>query len=207
MKDTKLAAVTYDFFMGVLEPLLIKKWRSELWKKVKPPHILEAGSGTGLNIPFYEASYKITALDSNESFLEKARQRARHSPAKIQFVAGDVQNLPFSTSIFDSAVTTFLFCQLSEPLKGLEELHRVLKPGGKLLLLEHVRPSGRMEKTVSALSEPLYRIFGDNIARDTTAMVETAGFANVKSRAIFFSFVKIIEAEKEQPEAPKNCSI
>jgi len=196
MKNTKFTAAVYDYFMLGFEILLIRKWRKKLWGRVKPPRILEAGVGTGLNIPYYRPNYLITALDSSEHFLDRARQRAKNKQVKIEFVKGNVQNLPFSADIFDSVVTSFLFCQLSNPLQGLQELHRVLKPGGKLLLLEHVRPQGRMKKFVSSLSKPVYRIFGDHIARDTAALTEKAGFSNVTSTPLFMNLVKLIEAEK-----------
>ncbi len=196
MKNTKFTAAAYDFFMVGFEILLIRKWREKLWGRVKPPRILEAGVGTGLNIHYYRPNYLITALDSSEHFLDKARQRANNKQVKIEFVKGDVQNLPFSADIFDSAVSTFLFCQLSNPLQGLQEIHRVLKPGGRLLLLEHVRPQGRIEKLVSSISKPVYRIFGDHIARDTAQLTEKAGFSNVTSTPLFMSLVILIEAEK-----------
>ncbi|MGM0689841.1 MAG: class I SAM-dependent methyltransferase, partial [Bacillota bacterium] len=119
MKDSAFAAAAYDLFMQALDPLLIRNWRRRLWNKVKPPSILEAGAGTGLNTPFYQSDYEITALDKNEHFLERARHKARNSGVKVRFVLGDVQDLPFPENTFDSAVTTFLFCQLADPLRGL----------------------------------------------------------------------------------------
>ncbi|MDW7740598.1 MAG: methyltransferase domain-containing protein [Bacillota bacterium] len=196
MKDSAFTAATYDLFMQTLDPLLIKNWRRRLWNKVKPPCILEAGAGTGLNIPFYQSDYEITALDKNEYFLERARHKARNSGAKARFVLGDVQDLPFPDNTFDSAVTTFLFCQLADPLRGLKELRRVLKPGGQLLLLEHVRPKGKLESLISSLSEPIYRLTGEQIAHDTDIFVRKAGFTNITTDPLLLSIIKIIEAKK-----------
>lgn len=197
MKDSAFTAAAYDFFMAAFEPLLIRKWRCQLWSKVEPPRILEAGAGTGLNTPFYQSDYKITALDINAHFLDRARRRAWNSGLNVEFVLGDVQNLPFPDNTFDSTVTTFLFCQLAEPLKGLKELQRVLKPGGQLLMLEHVRPKGKLEILINALSGPLYRLTGEQITHDTDVFAKIAGFTNVTDHPLLLTVVKLIEAEKQ----------
>jgi len=108
-----------------------------------------------------------------------------------------VQYLPFPESTFDSTVTTFLFCQLANPLRGLQELQRVLKPGGQLLMLEHVRPKGKLDNLVSALSGPIYRLTGEQIAHDTDIFAKEAGFINVTNRPLLLNVVKIIEAKKQ----------
>jgi len=196
MKDSASAAAKYDLFMRALDSLIAKRWRRALWGRVEGPLVLEAGVGTGLNISCYMPHLRVTALDSNQSFLERARLRAREESVHIDFVLGDVQNLPFADNSYDSAVTTFLFCQLAEPLQGLQELHRVLKPGGQLLLLEHVRSYGIIGRFLASLSEPLYRLTGDHIARNTETFAATAGFVNVASIPLFTNAVRIIQAEK-----------
>ena len=198
MKDSASAAAKYDLFMRALDTLIAKRWRRALWGRVEGPLVLEAGVGTGLNISCYMPHFRVTALDSNQSFLERARLRAREEPVHIDFVLGDVQNLPFADNSYDSAVTTFLFCQLAEPLQGLQELHRVLKPGGQLLLLEHVRSHGIIGRFLASLSEPLYRLTGDHIARNTESFAATAGFVNVTSVPLFTNAVRIIQAEKNK---------
>lgn len=161
---------------------------------VEGPLVLEVGVGTGLNVNYYRPDLEITALDSNRSFLQRAEMRARDKKVAATFLEGDIEKLPFQDFSFDSAVTTFLFCQLYRPQLGLRELYRVLKPGGQLLLLEHVRTHGIFGSLMSHLAEPFYRLTGDHIARDTEVEVAVAGFANVATKPLFTNGVKIIKA-------------
>jgi len=196
MKDTPAGAAKYDFFMRGLDMLLAKKWRRKLWNRVEGPAVLEAGAGTGLNIPYYRTEFKVTALDNNRNYLDRARHRAVRYDLKINFIIGNIQKLPFRAESFDTAVTTFLFCQLHKPLQGLQELYRVLKQGGQLLLLEHVRTQGLFGQLFTTVAEPLYRLTGDHIARDTESFVAKAGFVDVNSTPVFTNAVRIIQARK-----------
>lgn len=183
--------------MSLMDLLLVNRWRRLLWSQVKGPLVLEAGVGTGLNIPYYRADCRVTALDRGAQFLARARSRVRGKSVQVEFVRGDVQDLPFSSGTFDTAVATFLFCSVEQPVRGLLELHRVLKPGGLLLLLEHCRSGGDMGRIMNLFSEPFYRLSGDHIARDTETLVHSAGFRSVTSRPLLLDVVKIIRALKE----------
>ena len=196
MNDSARTASVYDYMMRALDRIMIKSWRKKQWGMVKGPLVLEAGVGTGLNADFYNDEFHITALDNNQSFLEKARRRADVKDKKADFILGDIENLPFNANSFDTALTTFLFCQLERPQLGMAELYRVLKPGGQLLLLEHVRTYGLFGRLLEKISAPLYRITGDHIARDTEEIAAEAGFINISAKPLFTKGVKIISAEK-----------
>ncbi len=196
MKDTAFASAQYDFFMKGLDSLLAKRWRKELWSLVEGPKVLEAGVGTGLNIHYYRPGLQVIALDINKSFIERAELRAQEKQAQAEFVLAPIEDLPFRANSFDSAVTTFLFCQLRNPHPGLSELYRVLKPGGQLLMLEHVRSNSLVGRLMTFISGPLYRLTGDNVAGNTEAEASAAGFINVSTIPLFTSVVKIIMAEK-----------
>ena len=198
MKDSARTAAIYDFMMRVLDHLIIKGWRKKLWSRVRGPRVLEAGVGTGLNTDFYNDEWQITALDNNRSFLETARLRAEKKAKTADFILGDIENLPFAADRFDTALTTFLFCQLKAPQVGMAELYRVLKPGGQLLLLEHVRTKGFFGRILEMVAGPLYKVTGDHIARDTEETAAEAGFVNISSKPLFTRGVKIISAEKER---------
>ncbi len=197
IKDSAFTAAVYDFFLRPFESLLIQKWRRQLWEGVKGPRVLEAGVGTGLNIAHYSSDYHVTAVDLNESFLQRAYRKAKGKPVQVEFVLADVKSLPFPDHSFDTAVSTFLFCQLPDPMPGLTEIKRVLKPNGVLLMLEHVRPQGRLGGVISSLSGPLYLLTGEQIAHNTEGFTTTAGFTNVTSETLFGNMVKLIRAEND----------
>jgi ubiquinone/menaquinone biosynthesis C-methylase UbiE len=122
--------------------------------------------GTGLNIPHYRADCRVTALDRGAHFLARAQSRAGGKSLPVEFVRGDVQDLPFPAGTFDAAVSAFLFCSVQQPMQGLQDLHRVLKRGGLLLLLEHCRSGGGLGRIMDLLAGPFYRLSGDHIARE-----------------------------------------
>jgi len=196
MNDSVITATAYDLMMRTFNLIMIKGWREKLWADVKGPLVLEVGVGTGLNTDFYKDEFHITALDNNNSFLELARRRAETKKKKADFILGNIEDLPFAANSFDTALTTFLFCQLEKPHSGMAELNRVLKPGGQLLLLEHVRTYGLFGRFFELISGPLYKITGDHIAMDTEQITAEAGFVNVSAKPLFTKGVKIISAEK-----------
>lgn len=198
LKDSALTAAAYDFLLAVPDWLVIKKWRRLLWSRVRGPRVLDVGAGTGLNVPYYRPELNITALDIGEHFIQRARHRAQRREVPVEFVQGNVQALPFTDGSFDTVVSTFLFCSVDNPRLGLLELQRTLKPGGLLLLLEHVGTKGRLGKAMNVLSGPLYRLTGDHIARDTETLVREAGFQEVSIYPLLLDVVKLIGAEKRR---------
>lgn len=102
--------------------------------------VLEIGSGTGLNFAHYGASVEVTAVEPSD-FREAPRARARKKEAKarVSVAHGKAEALPFDAGSFDCVVSTFVLCSVRSVEASLAEARRVLKPGGRLLLLEHVR--------------------------------------------------------------------
>ncbi len=199
MKSTNLVAGFYDCFMGLLDLLLgINKWRARLWSEVEGPRILDAGAGTGLNIPYYRPGWLVVVLDRSELFLKRARIRAEKVDIDMEFIIGDVKELPFDDRTFDSVVATFLLCQLDNPLQALAEIYRVLKPGGRLLLLEHVRSKKHWGRFMDYLSGPVYRLFGDNIAGDPVILAKKCGFTYMKTENFLLDVIKFIKIKKDE---------
>lgn len=167
----------YDAMEGLAEQRY-HPWRTKLWSLVPGLHILEAGIGTGKNMQFYPARISITGIDLTPGMLQRAQKRASdlRLSSRVELQIGDVQELDFPDSEFDSAVATFVFCSVPDPVLGLRELKRVVKPGGHILLLEHMRSPNPFLGTVMDVLNPLIlRMMGANINRRTADNVRNAG--------------------------------
>jgi SAM-dependent methyltransferase len=137
--------------------------------------ILEIGFGTGLNLPHYPADVKrLTVLEPNVAMHRRSMQRIEHSPIEV-----DVVGLPNGRDIgtadqrFDTVVSTWTMCTIADLPHALREIHRVLRPGGRLLFVEHgLAPDLRVRKWQRRLN-PLNRLIGDgcNLDRDIAAFL------------------------------------
>jgi ubiquinone/menaquinone biosynthesis C-methylase UbiE len=165
----------YDQMEGMAEKRY-HPWRKRLWSLVDGATILEVGVGTGKNMAYYPADAQITAIDLTPGMLEQAQKRARASNWDVAFQLEDVQALNYPNDSFDTAVATFVFCSVPDPVLGLRELVRVVKPEGQVILLEHTRSSNPVIGAMMDILNPLVvRIMGANINRKTVVNVERSG--------------------------------
>ncbi len=141
--------------------------------------VLEIGAGTGLNFAHYpKAVTKVTALEPSPGMLKRAEGRVAGAPVPVELKLGEAENLPFPDSSFDTVAATLVFCSVADPAKAVNEVKRVLKPGGKWLLLEHIRSAEPGMLRWQQRWNPLWsKIFlGCTLDRDIPALIRAAGF-------------------------------
>lgn len=194
----KLAA-RYDGVMQPLERRFIRRWRAELFASLPPlsndARLLEVGAGTGANFDFYPPHVCAAATEISFRMIEQASAKA--SSSNICFAQARAEALPFDDSTFDAAIAALVFCSVTSPALAFAELHRVLRPGGAIALLEHVRPENRiLGKAFDALSFFTERIFDDHFNRRTAEEARHAGFRNLRVKNRAGGVVQLIVAQK-----------
>lgn len=190
-------APVYDLMESAVERSRYSRWRQVLWSKVEGKNILEAGVGTGKNFPYYPENADVTAIDFSKKMLSRAREKAQKQELKVRLFQMDVQNLEFEDSAFDTVVASFVFCSVPDPVRGLTEVERVCRPGGKVVLLEHVLSANRILAWLMNLANPLVvHIIGANINRRTVDNVASAGLIIEKVTDLAAGIFKLMEARK-----------
>lgn len=173
-------ARVYDLCDAPMEMMGTKRRRRKLIGNAGGS-VLEVGVGTGKNLPYYAGGVAVTGIDVSSQMLAKARDRVESLPVQAELVEADVQQLPFDDDTFDTAVGTCVFCSVADPVQGLRELGRVVRPDGRILLLEHVRPRNRFLGRLADLATVLTRrIFGFRVNRRTEENVAAAGLEIVE---------------------------
>lgn len=189
-------APMYDTMEAFAERVAFGAWRQELWAAVPAGRVLEVGVGTGKNLSFYPPGAQMTAIDLSDQMLARARRRAAGLGVKVDLRLMDAQCLEFPDAWFDAAVTTFVFCSVPDPVAGLRELGRVVRPGGDIWLLEHMRVDRPFVGSLMDLLNPLVvRVMGANINRRTVENVRRAGLKLVTVKELRGELVRLIQAQ------------
>jgi len=187
----------FEGLEAVMEGLFFKSWRKRLWAKVDGHHILEIGVGTGKNFDYYPADARIIAIDFSEQMLKQAAQKRERKNVNVELEVMDVQSLYFADNSFDTVICSFVFCSVPSALKGLKEVYRVCKPGGQVLLLEHVLSSNAVLAALMNLFNPVVvALVGANINRNTVKNVKACAFTSVHVDQRSSDMIKLIEARK-----------
>ena len=189
----------YDRFEGSMEKNKFAKWREMVFQLIPPGStLLEVGIGTGKNIPYYGKDLHVTGIDFSKGMLDKAREKAKAFPEKdVSLLQMDVADLDFPDDNFDFVVSTCVFCTVPDPMSGVKEIKRVLKPDGKMIFLEHMRSSrwynNLMLYTMSGISIPL---MGTSMVRKTKLTIQQSGLHVIDEKNLFSDIVKLLVCTK-----------
>lgn len=188
-------AERYDRAIAPLERYLLARLRAEALALI-PDNltILELGAGTGANFEFYPQCEQAVASELSFNMLEIAKGKTD----SIWLVQADAQQLPFPANHFDAAFAALVFCTIPSPGKAFAEIIRTLKPGGKVILLEHVRPDGWLGYLFDVLNFFSVRLFDDHFNRRTANAAEAAGLKLIEVRRKAFGIINIILCETDQ---------
>lgn len=175
MRGIGTFAGVYDTLTAPLERRSLARWRRRVWAEVPEAGPgLEVGAGTGANFACHPPGVYVVATDISVPMLRRAR-RKREGGA-VPLVATDALALPFADASFAWVAETLVFCEVADPVAGLREVRRVLRPGGLLVMLEHVRPSGWLGRLADAASVVTGPLVGEHFDRDAEEAVRAAGF-------------------------------
>ena len=169
--------------------------QKRLFSKIRGKTLFVA-AGTGLNFRNLPPEAEIVAIDLDRGKLVRAQARACRGAISVQHA--DLQQLPFADGFFDSIATASTLCSVPDPVAALKQMHRVLKPGGKLLMFEHVRSRNLLVGAELDLLSPIMRFLGSVINRDTVAAVQTAGFTVDLVTCGYLDVFLMIEAHKAE---------
>jgi ubiquinone/menaquinone biosynthesis C-methylase UbiE len=173
MRGLEQIPLVYDSLMSVMDRLLLGRWRRSLIHE-DDGAVLEVGAGTGRTLALHSSAARVVGMDPDRMVLRTARRRAPGVP----MVQARAEALPFREDAFDVVVSSLVFCSVDDPERGLLEVARVLRPGGSLRMLEHVRPRSRFGAWMARLLQPPWTALtgGCRPDRDTEGTVRRMGY-------------------------------
>lgn len=199
-------ALFYDRFAGVYDRNMrpLERWglarlRARALAEVGPAlegpegggRLLEVGAGTGGNFPFYPSGARAACVEPSREMLLRAASKEER-PAGSLLVRSFAERLPFSAGTFDAGVATLVFCSVESPARAFAELRRAVRPGGAVVLLEHVRPAGPLGHVFDALNVLTVALCEDHFNRRTADEARRAGLEVVRVRKHLLGIVEMI---------------
>jgi ubiquinone/menaquinone biosynthesis C-methylase UbiE len=194
-------AARYDRDTGWYERVMLGSFRQQLCSQARG-RVLEVAIGTGRNLPFYPAHIALTGIDLSPVMLDAANARAMQLGADVNLCLADAQALPFPDACFDTVVCTLGLSSIPDDHAAVTQMYRVLRPGGRLLLLGHIAsryPPVRLAQF--AVQRYSQRITGDRQLRRTLPVVEAAGFRIEHRTLSRAGVIELLAASKPKPPA------
>jgi ubiquinone/menaquinone biosynthesis C-methylase UbiE len=187
---------TYDEEMGVWDRRLFGDSREWACGQADG-EVLEVAVGTGLNLPCYPGGVALTGLDLSEGMLAIARDRAGRLGRPVSLRQGSAHDLPFAGASFDAVVCTFGLCAIPDPATAVGEMARVLRPGGRLILVDHVVSSSWPVRGVQWLLElASVPLAGEHFRRRPVKLVEALGLPVERRERFKLGMVERLVARK-----------
>ncbi len=182
----------YDQGMAWIERWFLDGLRAETLRRLPlNARILEVGAGTGRNFVFYPAGSTAVASEPSREMLRIAESKLPSDG--IRLLQSEAERLPFASGSFDAAFATLVFCSVNSPEHAFAEMRRVVKPGGSVVLLEHVRPRGLLGLVFDLISLITVPLFDDHLNRRTSDEARRSGFEVVKVEKRKLGIINLIE--------------
>jgi ubiquinone/menaquinone biosynthesis C-methylase UbiE len=185
----------YDTLMSPLERGGFVAIRQGLLSHAKGK-VLEIGSGTGANFPYYVAAEEVIAIEPEAAMRVQSLPRAFHAHVPIEVQDGQAESLPFPDDTFDAVVGTLVLCTIPDPVKALNEIRRVCKPGGHVLFFEHVRLNDSMLGILQDRLTPVWKRLCDgcHLNRNSIELIKQAGFRVTRVERHYKKIFVVVEA-------------
>lgn len=195
------AAPTYDRQIAFWERTLFGGGREWLGERAVG-RVLEVAVGTGRNLPHYrwgtpDGVTSMTAIDLSAQMIAFAQRQADELGIPLAVSTGDAEALPYAAESFDTVVCALALCSIPEPQAALHEMRRVLAPGGRLLLIDHVSSTATgLRVAQRAVEKVTVRLAGEYFTRRQLPLVESLGFEIVESERLKAGIVERVHAIK-----------
>lgn len=202
------AASSYDRQIAFFEKIQFGGGREWLAERARG-RVLEVAIGTGRSLPYYPVGVTVTGIELSPAMLAIARRRAADLGRDASLQEGDAERLPYGDASFDMVVCALALCSIPDPVTAIGEMKRVLVPGGRLLLLDHVGSTWPPVYAAQWLLERItIRTAGEHFTRRQLALVQGAGFQVVETERLKAGTVERIHAVKPAlPADPAHSSL
>ena len=188
-------AFAYDY-LDMIVADFVKEYRV-LTAGMVSGSVLEIGAGAGANLSFYPRNISLTLLDKNPFMVKKLLKKTKLLDVDVEVILDSAETLPFSDDSFDSVVVTLVLCMVDNVDSVLDEIYRVLKPGGKFYFYEHIQSSNQTRNRVENCLNPIWRCLstGCNLNRNTNELIMNHKFSEskieIKDLQLWFPWLSI----------------